>query len=146
MSFGVEVVEEFEQQIDGQASEASLDLVVEDEIGVVVAGIKVGHPGGIDVGGVGHAVGRKHAGRETRETHPFRATLSLARYGNAGYRRWGGTSLRRGGLETGSGRSDSKGALIQNRIGAIPLQRKERGARGPGADLNPARYLPAQSV
>src|SRR5580700_2465535 len=127
MIFGIEVVQELQQDVDRQTREASLDLVRKDEIRVVVARVKVGHPFGVDVGGVGHAVGGKDAGWVGGEARALGAALSFA-----GNWSWSCAAGWGGRLEAGGGGSGCERAFLQNRIRTVPLQGQERGCDRPG--------------
>src|SRR6202451_1626889 len=146
MIFRIEVIEELKQHVDRQTGKAGLDLVGENEIGVVVAGVEVGHPFGIDGGGVGHAIGRKDAGRVGGQASALGAALAFAGDWDASDRSWSCSACRRGGLETGGGGSGCKRAFLQDRIRTVPLQAQEGGRNRPGSEYEPPSYLHASSV
>src|SRR5229473_1884516 len=139
MFLGRQVVFIFQQQVQRQAAQAGLNLVVEDEIGVEERRQKVRFATGIEKRPVRHAVGRKGTGRETRQFAGVRSRRAPGTFARNRQRRNGGG----GAAAAGGGGLYGEGRGLKNRIRVAPVQNQERRRGRPPPHFQLARYLSA---
>src|SRR5213080_3634382 len=147
MWLSVEVVLKLEQQVDWQAGQRRLDLVIQNEIGVLEAREEVRNRNAstaqTDKSCVCHAVRRKYARWKLGSREYRRAAWSFTRY----IQRWKASSRRNHRHVAASGIClGSKRASLQDGIGTVPFETQERRSSGPRPHLKLRGNLPAQSI